>query len=60
MIFDSHAHYDSHHFDEDRNEVLKELPAKGIVGVINCGSDLASSKVSLDLAVLMPQNVPSF
>lgn len=50
MIFDSHAHYDSHHFDEDRHEVLQELPSKGIVGVINCGSDLASSKISLDLA----------
>ncbi|MBR3844765.1 MAG: TatD family hydrolase [Clostridia bacterium] len=55
MIFDSHAHYDSHHFDEDRGAVLSDfLPKNGIVGVINCGSDLASSQFSLDLAEQYP------
>ena len=36
MIFDSHAHYDSQQFDEDREVLLTEiLPSKGVCGVIN-------------------------
>lgn len=36
MIFDSHAHYDSQQFDEDREELLGSiLPSKGVCGVIN-------------------------
>lgn len=51
MIFDSHAHYDSHKFDEDRRQILADfLPAHDVVGVINCGSDFASSEFSLQLA----------
>ena len=51
MIFDSHAHYDSHKFDEDRDEVLTSfLPAHNVGCVINCGSDFASSEFSLRLA----------
>ena len=29
-IFDTHAHYADHAFDEDRETVLAELPAKGV------------------------------
>ena len=51
MIFDSHAHYDSHKFDHDRTQVLSEfLPAHDVGCVINCGSDFASSEFSLKLA----------
>ena len=51
MIFDSHAHYDSHKFDDDRTQVLSEfLPAHHVGCVINCGSDFASSEFSLKLA----------
>lgn len=50
IVFDSHAHYDDTAFDPDRTKLLDALPAHGICGVINCGSDLASSEASLDLA----------
>lgn len=49
-IFDSHAHYDSEAFDADRKELLGTLKNQGVVGVVNCGSDMASSLKSLELA----------
>ncbi len=49
-IFDSHAHYDSHKFEEDRDAVLAALPSRGVNWVINCGSDLESSELSMALA----------
>ena len=49
-IFDSHAHYDSEAFDADRKELLSALPMQGVCGIINCGSDMASSLRSLELA----------
>ena len=49
-IFDSHAHYDSEAFEGDRDELLAALPGRGIVGVVNCGSDLDSSRYSIQLA----------
>ena len=53
-IFDSHAHYDSQSFDGDREEVLRDLPRKDVFRVINCGSDLESSRFSLKLAETYP------
>ena len=49
-IFDSHAHYDSHKFDEDRDAVVAALPENGVNRVVNCGSDLESSRRSMELA----------
>lgn len=49
-IFDTHAHYDDARFDEDRDALLQSLPEKGVVRVINCGVDLATSKTTLALA----------
>lgn len=49
-IFDSHAHYDSEAFEEDRDAVLSSLPEKGVFRVINCGSDLENSRFSIGLA----------
>lgn len=49
-IFDSHAHYDSEAFDDDRKELLGTLQSQGVVGIVNCGSDMASSLRSLELA----------
>lgn len=49
-IFDSHAHYDDAAFDCDRDELLSSLPSSGICGVVNCGADIKSSKLSLALA----------
>ena len=49
-IFDTHAHYDDERFDEDRAELLSSLPSKGVVNVINCGCDLASSLKSIEFS----------
>ena len=55
MIFDSHAHYDDHRFDEDRDELIASLWTHGIGKVINIGSDLASIENVLSLVDTYPQ-----
>lgn len=49
MIFESHAHYEDHKFDEDREELLQRLPKEGIEYVVNVGSSLATCKETLKL-----------
>ena len=49
-IFDTHAHYDSDSFEEDRENVIKELKENGVIGVLNCGSDLYGLRKSVELA----------
>ncbi len=50
-IFDSHAHYYSHQFDSDREQLLGwTLQEKGVVGIVNMGSDLESCYATLELA----------
>lgn len=50
MIFDSHAHYDSHDFDDDRRELLSNvLPSKNVIGIINCASDIKSAQKTVAL-----------
>ncbi len=49
-IFDSHAHYDDSAFDEDRFDLIENLFKNGLAGFVNCGSDLRSSKNSLEIA----------
>jgi TatD DNase family protein len=53
-IFDSHAHYDDESFDEDREQLLADLPNLGVSRVLNCGADLASSRKAADLAERYP------
>jgi TatD DNase family protein len=48
--FDTHAHYDDHAFDQDRDEVLSGLPGKGVALVVCPGSDMESSKDCVRLA----------
>lgn len=43
-IIDTHAHYDDEAFDEDRDEVLRQIKEVGVIAVLNC----ASSKKSLE------------
>jgi len=54
MYFDTHAHYCDKRFDDDRDEVLESMPGAGISLILNSGSDLQSSKLSLDLADKYP------
>ena len=49
-IFDTHTHYNDRQFDEDRETVLAELPSAGIFRVVNCGTDIPTSRTSIDYA----------
>lgn len=51
MIFDSHAHYDDEAFNEDREEVIKEIKNAGVEGVLNCGSSLEAARSSFELSM---------
>ena len=53
-IFDSHAHYNDEQFDIDRDSLLASLPEAGIVGIINCGTDVESSLLSIEMAEKYP------
>lgn len=53
-IFDSHAHYMSAQFDDDRTELLQALPDAGVTGVIECATDSASSRQALELSRRFP------
>lgn len=53
-IFDSHAHYDASAFDDDREALLKALPSRGVIGVVNAASDLASAQQSIKMARRWP------
>lgn len=50
MLFDTHAHIDDRAFDQDREQLLKALPQKGIGLLVNPGCTLASSRAACDLA----------
>lgn len=50
MYFDSHAHYNDERFDEDRDQLLKEMHEKGVGYIINVGADMPSSRESIMLA----------
>ena len=49
-IFDTHAHYDDECFDEDRFELLDEMLASNVSGIINCGCTVKSSETSIEFA----------
>lgn len=50
LIFDSHAHFYDEKFEGFRDELLAEMPSKGVFGVINCGCDKISSYQCIQLA----------
>ena len=50
MIFDTHAHYDDNRFNEDRDTLLAEMPARSVCGIVNAGSDLNSSRAGIAIA----------
>lgn len=54
MIFDTHAHYDSEQFNEDREAVLAGMPEKGVAGIVNVGASLRGCKASVDFAKQFP------
>ncbi len=54
MIFESHAHYDSHLFDEDRVELLNSMQEKGVGTIVNVCADWDSVTEVVEMA----QNYP--
>lgn len=49
MIFETHAHYDDVAFDQDREELLADLPGQGIGAVVNIGASIDSCKKTVEL-----------
>ena len=54
MIFDSHAHYDSSKFDEDRHELLSSMQEHGVGTIVNSGADWDSVTEVVELAEKYP------
>jgi TatD DNase family protein len=54
MIFESHAHYDHEEFNKDRESLFKRFRENNIGYVMNIGSDMRSSRVSIELAKKYP------
>ena len=50
MYFDTHAHYCDKQFNEDRDTLLESMTDGGVSLILNAGSSLRSSKLSLELA----------
>ena len=49
-IFDSHAHYDDESFNDDREAVIEDIKANGVIGVLNCGASLQGARGSVELS----------
>ena len=49
-LFDSHAHYNDEKFEEDREEILKEIYRSGVTKLVNAGYSLESSKSTIQIA----------
>lgn len=49
-LFDSHAHYNDEKFEQDREEVLKEIYNSGVTKLVNAGYSLESSKSAIEIA----------
>ncbi|MBQ8559645.1 MAG: TatD family hydrolase [Tyzzerella sp.] len=54
MIFDSHAHYDSGQFDEDRDEILNSMQENGVGTIVNSAADWDSVTEVVELAEKYP------
>ena len=50
MFFDTHAHYDSGKFNDDRFEILDSMPEGNVGLIVDPGCDLISSKKAIELA----------
>lgn len=54
MIFDSHAHYDSRQFEEDREELLNSMQENGVGTIVNAGASWRSVTSVVELAEKYP------
>ena len=49
MIFDTHAHYDDPSFDEDREELIRSFPEKGVCNAVNISATVDSVYDTIEL-----------
>ncbi len=49
-LFDNHAHYNDEKFDNDRDEVIRQIYNSGVTKLICAGYSLESSKSALEVA----------
>ena len=49
-LFDSHAHYDDEKFDDDRDEIIKEIYKSGVTKFVSAGYSLESSKRGIEIS----------
>lgn len=49
-LFDNHAHYDDKKFDEDRDEIIKQIYNSGVTKVISAGYSIESSLKAIELS----------
>ena len=49
-LFDSHSHYNDEKFEEDRDDLLKQIYDFGVTKIIVAGYDVESSKKAIDLS----------
>lgn len=54
MIFDSHAHYDDERFDGIRDELLFNMEAQNVCGIVHQAIDLESSKLAVEFTDKYP------
>ena len=54
MIFDTHAHYDSEQFHEDRDELLLSMKEQGVGTILNSGASWDSVTEVVELAQKYP------
>ena len=54
MLFDTHAHFDSRQFNEDREKLLSSLPGQGVSLIVNPGCDIPTSQKAVELAEQFP------
>ncbi|MBI4753488.1 TatD family hydrolase [Candidatus Desantisbacteria bacterium] len=49
-LIDTHAHINDNSFDPDREQIIQDAVAAGLCAIINVGTNLASSKESIELS----------
>ncbi|WP_409967021.1 TatD family hydrolase [Bengtsoniella intestinalis] len=53
-MFDTHAHYDSNAFNDDRHDLLASLPNQGVSLIVNPGCDVETSQKAVSYAAQYP------
>lgn len=49
-LFDTHSHYNDSQFDEDREEIMKNIYEAGIENTVVVGDNIENSKKAIKLA----------